>query len=64
MHSNPFHFEIKDMIIEGDKISMWIEISGTHTGELFGIKPTNKEVKFHEAVWYKMKEGKLQTVVP
>jgi predicted ester cyclase len=60
----PFHFEIKDMMIDGARISMWIEISGTHTGELFGIRPTNKQVKFREAVWYEMKEGKLDKVYP
>jgi predicted ester cyclase len=60
----PFHFEIMDIMIDGDKVSMWIEISGTHTGELFGIKPTNKQVKFREAVWYKLKDGKLDEVYP
>lgn len=60
----PFKFEIMDIMIDGDKISMWIEISGTHTGELFGIKPTNKQVKFRESVWYKMKGGKLDEVYP
>lgn len=60
----PFHFEVKDIMVQGDKVAMWIEISGTHTGELFGIKPTHKKVKFREAVWYKMKDGKLDEVYP
>ena len=59
-----FHFEIKDIMIDGDKISVWAEISGKHTGELFGIKPTGKEVKFREAAWYKIKDGKLDEVYP
>jgi len=42
----PFHFEIMEIMIVGDKISMVIEISGTHTGELFVINTTNKLVKF------------------
>jgi len=60
----PFHFEIKDIMIDNDRVSMWIEITGTHTGELFGIKPTYKQVKFREAVWYKMKGNKLDEVYP
>lgn len=60
----PFHFEVKDLMVQEDKVTMWIEISGTHTGELFGIKPTHKKVKFREAVWYKMKDGKLDEVYP
>lgn len=61
---NPYHFEIKDLMIDGEKVSMWIEITGTHTGELFGIKPTHKQVMFREAVWYKLKNGKLDEVYP
>jgi len=61
---DPFHFEIKDIMLDGNKISMWVEISGTHTGELFGIQPTNKQVLFREAVWYTMKDGKLDEVYP
>lgn len=59
-----FHFTIKDIIIDGDKISMWAEISGIHTGDLFGIPATNKKVVFRESVWYKMKDGKLDEVYP
>lgn len=59
-----FHFEIKDIMIDGDKISVWAEITGRHTGELFGIKPTNKSVKFRESAWYSMKNGKLDEVYP
>lgn len=59
-----FHFEIKDMMIEEDKISIWAEITGKHTGELFGIKSTGKEVKFREAAWNKMKDDKLDEVYP
>lgn len=57
-------FRIMDLIIEDDKVAMWVEISAIHTGELFGIKPTNKQVKFREAAWYKIKNGKLDEVYP
>lgn len=60
----PFHFELKDIMIEGNKVALWIEISGTHTGELFGIAPTHKQVRFREAVWYTLKDGKLDEVYP
>ena len=58
------HFELKDIMVDGEKVSMWIEISGVHTGEFFGIPPTGKEVKFREAVWYTLKDGKLDEVYP
>lgn len=56
------HFEIKDIMVDGNKVSLWIEITAKHTGELFGIPPTNKQVKFREAAWYEMKDGKLDVV--
>lgn len=59
-----FHFELKDILIQDDKVAIWVEISGTHTGELFGIKPTGKKVKFRECAWYKIKDGKLDEVYP
>ena len=59
-----FHFDVQDIIVEGDKVAAWVEITGTHTGELFGIKPTNKQVKFREAFIYKIVDGKLDEVYP
>jgi predicted ester cyclase len=41
-------FEVKNIMVQNDKVAMWVDISGTHTGELFGIKPTHKKVKFRE----------------
>jgi predicted ester cyclase len=59
-----FHFNVQDIIVEGDKVAAWVEITGRHTGELFGIKPTNKQVKFREAFIYKVVDGKLDEVYP
>lgn len=58
------HFELKDIIIRENKIAAWVVITGKHTGDLFGIKATQKEVKFREAVWYTLKDGKLNEVYP
>lgn len=56
------HFEIGDMMVDGNKVSFWIEITGKHTGEFYGIQPTNKAIKFREAAWCKMKDRKLDVV--
>lgn len=37
---------IHDMVQEPGKIGVRAEISGTHSGELFGIAPTGKKVSF------------------
>ena len=37
-------FVAKDIIVEGDEVAARWAFSGTHTGELWGIPPTNKEI--------------------
>ena len=59
-----FRFDLKDILVEGDKVAIWFEISGRHTGELFGIPATNREGRFREAAWYTIKDGKLHEVYP
>ena len=56
------HFKIGDIMVDGNKVSFWVEITAIHTGEFMGIPPTNKPVKFREAAWYEMKDGKLDVV--
>jgi steroid delta-isomerase-like uncharacterized protein len=38
------HFEIEDMITEGDKVVTRWTVTGTHNGTLLGIAPTGKKV--------------------
>jgi len=59
---NPFDFEVKEIIIDGDKVAMWFIITATHSGDFMGIKATNKEITFREAAWYEMKDGKFDVV--
>lgn len=40
-----FRAEIHDQIAEGDKVTTRKTFSGTHTGEFFGIPPTNRPIQ-------------------
>lgn len=40
------HITVDDIVQEPGKIGVRAEISGTHLGELFGIAPTGKQVRF------------------
>ena len=40
------HIEIHDVVQVPGKLAVRAEISGTHDGELFGVAPTGKKVRF------------------
>ncbi len=43
-----YHLDVDLMIAEGDQVAARFTQSGTHKGELFGIKPTGKKVTWTE----------------
>jgi predicted ester cyclase len=53
------HWETLEMIAEGDKVVLFNKLSGTQTGELMGIPPTNKPFTRVIAGVYEFKEGKI-----
>jgi predicted ester cyclase len=52
---------IHDMIQEPGKIGVRAEISGTHSGELFGIAPTGKKVRFRLHEFHTLSNGLITT---
>ncbi|TDW48825.1 putative ester cyclase [Flavobacterium sp. 270] len=52
--------EVLDMIAEGDKVVTRKLISGTHTGDLFGIAPTGKNVEIKVIDIFTVYDGKLK----
>ncbi|MFZ4428257.1 MAG: ester cyclase [Saprospiraceae bacterium] len=55
-----FKFNILDIVSEGDLVFARCEVSGTHTGELMGVPPTNKMMKFsHWTVNRFNEQGKI-----
>lgn len=50
---------VHDMMGEGDRIGVRAEMSGTHTGEWFGVAPTGKafRVALHE--FHRIENGRL-----
>ncbi|WP_223033135.1 ester cyclase [Hanstruepera marina] len=56
--SNP-NFTIKDIFGQGDKLVKHWHFTGKHTGDFFGIPPTNKTVDIEGTTLVKMKDGKI-----
>jgi predicted ester cyclase len=50
---------IADMVAEGDRVVIRCEFSGTHTGTLWGIPPTNNKVSFEGFHAFRIAGGKI-----
>ena len=54
-----WHTAIDDLIGEGDKVVARITMTGTHTGDFFGIPATGKHVNFSGIYIVRLENGKI-----
>lgn len=52
--------EILEQVAENDLVTTRKKITGTHTGEIFGLAPTNKSVVIQVIDLIRLKDGKYQ----
>lgn len=52
------HFEVHDVIAEGDLVACRSTMTGTHKGPLFGVEPTGKHVNVAHMHFMCMVDGK------
>jgi steroid delta-isomerase-like uncharacterized protein len=53
------HFDLEDILAEGDKVVARWTCTGTHRGEFRGIAPTGKRVAFSGMNIYRLRDGKI-----
>lgn len=53
------HYTIEDMVVQPDKVAVHVRFTATHTGELFGIKPTGKRIEVDQMQFEHFKGGKI-----
>jgi steroid delta-isomerase-like uncharacterized protein len=53
------HHEIVDMVAEGDKVAIRLNVTGTHKGEFQGIPPTGKKLSLYEMGFVTIIDGKI-----
>lgn len=53
------HYQIEDMIAEGDRVAVRLTASGTHLGEFWGFPPTGKKVKMTAIHIGRLADGKF-----
>lgn len=54
-----FHVTIEDQVAEGDKVATRKTFHGRHTGDYYGIPPTNKQVSFGVIDILRIADGKV-----
>ena len=53
------HYQIDDIIAEGDKVAVRMTVSGTHTGPIGDIPPTGKRFSVDYVNWFRLADGKV-----
>ena len=53
------HYDIDDIIAEGEKVAVRMTQSGTHTGAVRGISPTGKSFSVDYVHWFRLANGKV-----
>lgn len=54
-----FSAELKQHMVDGDRVAMHWVFSGTHEGDLYGIAPTGKKVTFQNISISRVENGKI-----
>ena len=57
--SSDVHYDIDDIIAEGDKVAVRMTQSGTHTGTVRDIPPTGKSFSVDYVHWFRLADGKV-----
>lgn len=54
-----FAFEVKDIVVDGNRGAMRLTFTGTQTGEFLGLAPTGKRIQCTESLFVLVRDGKI-----
>lgn len=54
-----FHVDAETLVVEADRVAVRWTVTGTHRGELMGVPPSGKAVKFDGVTIYRLADGKV-----
>jgi steroid delta-isomerase-like uncharacterized protein len=54
-----YHTTIEDLIAEGDKVVARVTMTGTHTGDFWGVPPTGRRVNLTAIYIVRIADGKI-----
>ena len=52
-------FEVQDMVAEGDRVATRWTMTGVHSGEFFGVPPTNRRLTMNGIVIDRFQDGRV-----
>jgi predicted ester cyclase len=53
-----FSGQIREVVAEADKVAVWVEWRGTHTGPFAGVAATGRRVEFASVEFFRFTEGR------
>jgi steroid delta-isomerase-like uncharacterized protein len=53
------HHDVKDMVAEGDKVAVRLNVTGTHKGEFQGIPPSGRKLSLDEMAFLTIIDGRI-----
>jgi steroid delta-isomerase-like uncharacterized protein len=54
-----FHNTIEDLVAENDRVAARLRYTGTHSGPLFGVAPTGKQIEYAGLALFHIKNGRI-----
>ena len=57
-----WHWEIRNLVVDGDYIAVHFTVTGTHRGAFQGIEATGGRVTISEFTFYRLEDGKFAEV--
>lgn len=52
-----FFNKIEDIVTEGDRVVVRLSYTGTHRGEIFGVGPTGRSIRYAGAAFFRIDDG-------
>ena len=53
------HGEIRDVVVDGDRVTARWTITGTHEGEVFGMEPTGEHIEVEGIALFRIEDGRI-----
>ncbi|WP_247000294.1 ester cyclase [Halosolutus gelatinilyticus] len=50
---------VEDVVVDGDRVAMFITSRGTHEGDLWGIEPTGTEIEVQQMAFTRIEDGQI-----